>query len=99
MGLLYKKKDKRDIQNYRPITLLNTDYKIYMKIIANQLRKVAPKPIHKDQAGFMPKRSIHDQTKIVELMIKWCKNTNNRGLIVCLDQEKAYDRIDLNYLW
>ena len=99
MGLLYKKKDKREIQNYRPITLLNTDYKIYTKTIANRLRIVAPKLIHKDQAGFMPKRSIYDQTKIVELMIKWCDNTKNKGIIVCLDQEKAYDRIDLNYLW
>jgi len=46
----------------------------------------------------MPKRSIHDQTKIVELMIKWCDHTKNNGMIVCLDQEKAYDRIDLQYL-
>ena len=99
MGLLYKKKDKREVQNYRPITLLNTDYKVYTKIIANRLREVAPNLIHKDQAGFMPKRSIYDQTKIVELMIKWAQNTGNRGIIVCLDQEKAYDRIDLNYLW
>jgi hypothetical protein len=99
MGLLYKKKDKRDIQNYQPITLLNTDYKIYTKIIANRLRVVAPNLIHYDQAGFMPNRSIYDQTKIVELMIKWCENTGNQGMIVCLDQEKAYDRIDLNYLW
>ena len=99
MGLLYKKKDKRDIQNYCPITLLNTDYKTYTKIIANRLRKVAPKLIHKDQAGFMPKRSIYDQTKIVELMVKWSENTGNNSIVVCLDQEKAYDRIDLEYLW
>ena len=99
MSLLYKKKDKREIQNYRPITLLNTDYKSYTKIIANRLRVVAPKLIHRDQAGFMPRRSIYDQTKIVELMIKWCENTSSKGLIICLDQEKAYDRIDLNYLW
>jgi len=99
MSLLYKKNDKRDIRNYRPITLLNTDYKIYTKIMANRLRNIAPKLIHKDQAGFMPKRSIYDQTKIVELMIKWCENTDSKGMVVCLDQEKAYDRIDLNYLW
>ena len=99
MGLLYKKKDRREIQNYHPITLLNTDYKTYTKIIANRLRVVAPKLIHKDQAGFMPKRSIYDQTKVVELLIKWCENTKSKGLVVCLDQEKAYDRIDLTYLW
>ena len=36
---------------------------------------VAPKLIHTDQAGFMSKRSIYDQTKIVELMLKWSENT------------------------
>jgi len=99
MGLLYKKKDKREIQNYRPITLLNTDYKMYTKVLANRLREVAPKLIHKDQAGFMPKRSIYDQTRIVELMLRWSENAQCKGAIICLDQEKAYDRIDLNYLW
>ena len=47
----------------------------------------------------MPKRSIYDQTKIVELMLKWSENSNCKGAIICLDQEKAYDRIDLPYLW
>jgi len=32
-------------------------------------------------------------------MVKWSKNTEMKGMIVCLDQEKAYNRIDLNYLW
>ena len=99
MGLIYKKKDKRDIQNYRPITLLNTDYKAYTKVLVNRLRDVAPNLIHKDQTGFMPRRSIYDQMKIVELMLRWSENASQKGLIVCLDQEKAYDRIDLTYLW
>ncbi|KAI6032277.1 hypothetical protein BKA83DRAFT_4477908 [Pisolithus microcarpus] len=42
MTLLYKKKDKQKIENYRPITLLNTDYKIMTKALANKLGKVAP---------------------------------------------------------
>ena len=39
MGLLYKTKDKRDVKNYRPITLLNTEYKMYTKALANRLSK------------------------------------------------------------
>lgn len=37
MNLLYKKKDKQHIENYRPIILTNTDYKIYTKTIAVKL--------------------------------------------------------------
>jgi len=47
----------------------------------------------------MPRRSIFDQTKIAELAIRWCEVTETKGMIMCLDQEKAYDRIDLIYLW
>src|SRR5258705_13000501 len=60
---LYKKKDRREISNYRPITLLNTDYKIYTKTLAIKLAKVAPNIIHPNQAGFMPGRSIFDQVR------------------------------------
>jgi len=35
----------------------------------------------------------------MELMVKWSENTGNNGMIVCLDQENEYDRIDLIYLW
>lgn len=47
----------------------------------------------------MPKRSIYDQTKLMESMIKLCKNKSQNGIILALDQEKAYDRIDHEYLW
>ncbi len=53
---IYKKKDKREISNYRPITLLNADYKIFTKILANRLADVAEHLIHPDQAGFVPGR-------------------------------------------
>lgn len=47
----------------------------------------------------MPKRSIYDQTKLTELTIKHCESQKQNGIILALDQEKAYDRIDHEYLW
>ena len=59
MCLIYKKGERELIENYRPITLLNLDYKILTKEKAIQLAKAAPSCIHKNQAGFMPGRDIH----------------------------------------
>ena len=93
MSPIYKKKDPEDIANYRPITLLNTDYKIFTKALSIKLAKAAPEIIHPDQAGFLQGRSIFDQVKTSKLIIDYMARTNKRGAIVALDQEKAYDKI------
>jgi hypothetical protein len=99
MFLMYKKNDKTKISNYRPITLLNTDYKIYTKTIAMKLGTVATTRIHVNQAGFIPKRNIYDHTNTTHMVIEYCDLVNQNGCIVALDQEKAYDKIDHDYLW
>ena len=96
---IYKKKDKREIVNYRPITLLNADYKIFTKTLAMRLANVAPSIIHPNQAGFVPGRKIHNQAKLTKLIIDYCEVEEVEGMIVALDQEKAYDKINHNYLW
>jgi len=99
MFLLFKKKDKQRVENYRPITLLNTDYKIYTKTIAKKLAIVAPTIVHEDQAGFIPKRSLYDHTRTTQMVIEYCEIAEEDGCIIALDQEKAYDKIDHEYLW
>jgi hypothetical protein len=96
---LYKKNNKWEIGNYRPITLLNTDYKIYTKSLAIKLAEVAHHAIHPNQAGFMPGRSIFDQVKLARMMVHYAEVTEENGLIVALDQEKAYNKISHDYLW
>ncbi len=97
---IYKlKKDLREIVNYRPITLLNSDYKIMTKTLAMKLAECAPSVIHPDQAGFVPGRRIFDHIQLSKLVIAYTEAEEINGAIVALDQEKAYDRIDHHYLW
>jgi Reverse transcriptase (RNA-dependent DNA polymerase) len=96
---LYKKKDKTNIGNYRPITILNTDYKVFTKALTNRLAKVAPSLINSDQAGFMKGQLITDQTELIQNVIARCEAEDKHSAIVCLDQEKAYDRVNHNFLW
>jgi hypothetical protein len=96
---IYKKKDHIDISNYRPITLLNTDYKTLTKALALQLMNNLESMIHPDQAGFIPKRSIFNQIRLASTIISYAEATEKNGTLVALDQEKAYNKIKHDYLW
>ena len=96
---IYKKKDKQEISNYRPITLLNTDYKLLTKVLAIQLMKHVPSMIHPNQAGFIPNRSIFNHIRLAKSIITYAEAMDIDGAIVALDQEKAYDKIRHEYLW
>ncbi|PPQ66475.1 hypothetical protein CVT24_007049, partial [Panaeolus cyanescens] len=96
---LFKKNDRTDIANYRPITVLNTDYKIMTRALTSRMNRVVGGLIHPDQAGFMTGRHIEDQTDLVQMLTHLCEVKDINGAIICLDQEKAYDKIRHDYLW
>jgi ribonuclease HI/exonuclease III len=96
---LYKKNDITDPVNYRPITLLNTEYKLMTRILAMRLAEVATEILDEDQAGFVPKRSILDHVRLSKAMINYAEAVEENGMIIALDQEKAYDQIKHDYLW
>jgi hypothetical protein len=96
---IYKKKDQTEISNCRPITLLNTDYKILTKILAIQLMDHIETLMHKNQVGFIPNRSIVDHIRMANAIINYAEVVEENGAIVALDQEKAYDKIRHGYLW
>jgi hypothetical protein len=96
---LYKKNNRADIANYRPISLLNSDYKIFTKALTIKLARAAPDLIHPNQAGFVPGRHIYDQIWLTKRVVELAEATESDGLIVALDQEKAYNKIEHDYLW
>ena len=100
--LLYKKGNEKELKNWRPISLLNIDYKILTKILANRVKEVLPKIIDQDQACGIKGRSIHDH---LETLTGLFEITNDKAMtrpgmaFLAVDQEKAFDRLEHNYLF
>lgn len=69
------------------------------KVLAMHLAKAAPTLLHKSQAGFTPGRQILEQTQLFKMVLSHAEVAEENGTIVALDQAKAYDKIEHNYLW
>ena len=91
-------KDKRLLSNWRPISLLNTDYKILTKALANRLQGVISNIIHTDQTGYIKGRYIGENIRTISDIIDYCEMFNKPGLMVLLDFQKAFDSISWNFL-
>lgn len=91
-------KDPNVCGNYRPISLINTDLKIYAKMIANRLRPLLPSIIHPDQVGFIPGREARDNTIRTLSLISHSKSKSDPICLLSVDAEKAFDRVDWDFL-
>ncbi len=96
--LLDKNKNRLLLKNWRPISLLNTDFKILSKTIANRLVKVIPSIIHSNQTGYIKGRTISDNIRTVYDVMKITQQKDIPGILACVDFEKAFDSIEWNYL-
>src|SRR6266516_1636260 len=94
-----KSEDKGLIQNWRPIALINSDCKIFMKIIANRLNSlVLPKLIKNHQNGFCSGRIISDTTLDIQLALEQGARQTSPSWMLFLDQQKAFDRVNHEYM-
>ena len=58
-------KDLRELKNWRPISLLNVDYKILTKVLANRLKPALKEIINEDQIGYMESRFCGENTRLI----------------------------------
>ena len=93
-----KGKDKRNICNWRPISLINVDAKIGSKVIARRLQKVLGEIIHFNQNAYVKGRTILDAVRTIDDILEYTERKNISGLLVAIDFQKAFDSIKRNFM-
>lgn len=96
ISVLNKVPDAYSTHLYRPISLLNTDYKTVMRCWANRLGPILAKHIGNHQRGFIPGRDGRENIINVQLIMDLINARMDEGAILFLDQEKAFDMVSFN---
>lgn len=91
-------KDPLLIKNYRPISLLNVDYKILAKILSKRVKNVLDELISPDQVGYIKNRNIGEAIRLIDDMIFHTSINNVPGFLVAVDFEKAFDSVSHVFL-
>ena len=84
------------MDNWRPISLLNTDYKLLAKIFSIRLNRVIQKLIGKQQFGFLKGRQISHIHRIIDDVLNLQRKSKLPGIILALDFKQAFDAINVH---
>ncbi len=96
--LLFKKGDDSLLPNYRPISLMNTDYKIVAYILTVRLLPCLESLIHPHQTAYMPGCFIGTNIHFVQDTIDKIASENGNELVLFLDFKKVFDSVSHNFL-
>ena len=96
--LLPKTGDLRLLRNWRPLSLLNVDYKLLAKVISNRLLTVLPSLVHEDQTCSVRSRQIAHNLSLIRDFIAYSQIENIPASLITLDQMKAFDQVDHDFL-
>ena len=91
-------KNLTNLSNWRPISLLNVDYKIMSKAIANRIKKVLKILIDSSQTGFIKGRYIGENIRLLFDIIEYTEEHDLPGILLFTDFEKAFDSINHEYI-
>ena len=92
-------KDKKECSSYRPISVLNVDYKLFASVLSKRLEAIIPELIDLDQTGFVLNRQTQDNLRRTLQVMSHVTSTKIGAMLVSLDAEKAFDSVGWEYLY
>ena len=97
--IIHKRPDRSDPGNYRPITLLCTDYRLYAKALALRLNPCLPDIIDREQTAFIPGRRIGENILTLQCLSELLRRQGRSAIAAMCDFRKAYDTIARPFLY
>nr|GEX20716.1 RNA-directed DNA polymerase, eukaryota [Tanacetum cinerariifolium] len=98
IALIPKVTDAKFVNDYQPISLIGSVYKVVTKIMANRLALVITDIVSDSQSAFVAKRQILDGPFILNEVLHWCKRKNKKVMFFKVDFAKAYDSVRWDFL-
>lgn len=99
MTLIFKKGEKTNPKNYRPLSLTNTDYKIFAHVLANRLQKIASRLIGREQSAYIKGRYIGKNARLILDVFEYYMHNDLDGILLFVDFEKAFDSVEYNFMF
>ena len=97
--LVFKKGNRILVKNWKPITLLTTDYKILAKALGNHLQRVLSLIVHRDQTASVKGLMINDNVRLLHVVIYYANYCDTPLAVISVDQLKAFDRVSHDFLF
>ncbi|GAU34020.1 hypothetical protein TSUD_393660 [Trifolium subterraneum] len=98
IALIPKTYCPKRLNDFRPISLVSSLYKILAKVLANRLRLVIGSVISESQTAFVKGRQILDGILIANEVVDEARKSKKELMPFKVDCEKAYDSVDWGYL-
>ena len=99
ISLIHKSSKRDNLNNYRPISLMNTDYKIVAFVFASRMQKVICKIVDPDQCAYIKKRYIGCNIRNLIDIYEYCEAENEEGALLNIDYAKAFDSVEHDFIF
>lgn len=92
-------KDHTLMGNYKPLSLLCSEVKLYANVLSARLESSVTTLVHHDQTGFIKTRLALDNVRRLLHVVHATNDIRSPCTVLSLDAEKAFDRSECDFQW